>query len=46
MVCVTYFSCGKFLHFTGACRKEMSQIEALERAKDEEDKAKLNKLFS
>lgn len=30
----------------GACRKEIAAIEALEKAKDEEDRTKLNKLFT
>jgi hypothetical protein len=31
---------------SGACRKELAGIEALEKSKDQEDKAKLNKLFT
>jgi hypothetical protein len=33
-------------HCSGACRKELAGIEALEKSKDQEDKAKLNKLFT
>jgi hypothetical protein len=42
----TLLSMEKDEHCSGACRKELAGIEALEKSKDQEDKAKLNKLFT
>ena len=41
----SFFCSRKIENISGACRKEIGAIEALEKAKDEEDKTKLNKLF-